>query len=124
MSNPTMIAVDLAKNVFEIAVEREGRVCQRKRLNRKQMAEFFAKAPRSVVVMEACGTAHYWGRVIQSLNHEVRLLPAQLVKPYRHGNKTDRRDTEGILKGARDERIRPVPVKSVQQQSIGFLHRL
>ena len=57
MSNPTMIAVDLAKNVFEIAVEREGRVCQRKRLNRKQMAEFFAQAPRSVVVMEASATS-------------------------------------------------------------------
>jgi transposase len=124
MSNPTMIAVDLAKNVFEIAVEREGRVCQRKRLNRKEMAEFFAQAPRSVVVMEACGTAHYWGRVIQSLGHEVRLLPAQRVKPFQHRNKTDRRDAEGILKAAGDERIRPVPVKSVQQQSIGFLHRL
>ncbi len=62
MENPTTIAVDLSKSVFEIAVERQGRIRQRKRLSRRQMAEFFSQCERATVVMEACGSSHYWGR--------------------------------------------------------------
>src|SRR5664280_23587 len=90
MENPTTIAIDLSKNVFEIAVERQGRICQRKRLNRRQMVEFFSQCPSATVLMEACGSSHYWGRVLQRLGHDVRLLPPQHVKPYVLGNKTDR----------------------------------
>jgi transposase len=124
MENPTTIAVDLSKSVFEIAVEREGRICQRKRLNRRQMIEFFSRCERATVVMEACGSSHYWGRVIQDLGHDVRLLPPQHVKPYVLGNKTDRRDTEAILSARHRESIVPVPVKTIEQQTIVFLHRL
>ena len=82
MENPTTIAVDLSKSIFELAVEREGRICQRKRLNRRQMVEFLAQCPSATVVMEACGSSHYWGRRLSSLGHDVRLLPPQHVKPY------------------------------------------
>ena len=124
MENPTTIAVDLSKNVFEVAVERQGRICQRKRLSRRQMTEFFSQVERAAVVMEACGSSHYWGRKLQGLGHEVRLLPPQHVRPYVLGDKTDRRDCEAILSARHRESIVPVPVKSVEQQSIVCLHRL
>jgi transposase len=124
MENPTTVAVDLSKSVFEVAVERQGRICQRKRLSRRQMTEYFSQCERATVVMEACGSSHYWGRKLQKLGHEVRLLPPQHVRPYVVGNKTDRRDCEAILSARHREAIVPVPVKSVEQQSIACLHRL
>ena len=124
MENPMTIAVDLSKNVFEIAVERQGHICQRKRLNRRQMVELFSQCPSATVLMEACGSSHYWGRVLQRLGHDVRLLPPQHVKPYVLGNKTDRRDAEAILSARHRESIVPVPVKSIEQQSVTVLHRL
>jgi transposase len=124
MENPTTIAVDLSKSVFEIAVERQGRICQRKRLNRRGMVEFFAQCEGATVVMEACGSSHYWGRRLKSLGHDVRLLPPQHVRPYVLGNKTDRRDAEAILSARHREAIVAVPVKSIEQQAVAFLHRV
>jgi len=124
MENPTTIAVDLFKNVFEIAVEREGRICQRKRLSRRQMVPFFSQVAAATVVMEACGSSHHWGRTLGGLGHTVRLLPAQHVKPYRIGQKTDRRDVEAILAARHREDVVPVPVKTLEQQTIASLHRL
>jgi transposase len=92
MENPTTIAVDLSKDVFEVAVEREGRVLERKRLRRKQVVAYFSEQPAATVVMEACGSSHHWGRVIGGLGHGVELLPAQHVSKCRIGEKTDRRD--------------------------------
>ena len=124
VGNPTTIAVDLSKSVFEVVLERQGRICQRKRLNRRQMGEYFSLCERATVVMEACGSSHYWGRRLQRLGHDVRLLPPQHVRPYVLGNKTDRRDAEAILAARHRETIAPVPVKSVEQQSIAWLHRM
>jgi Transposase and inactivated derivatives len=124
MENPTTIAIDLSKSVFEIAVERGGRICQRKRLNRREMITFLSQCPKATVLMETCGTSHYWGRKAQELGHDVRLLPAQRVAKNRIGNKTDRRDTGAILRSGTDERVVPVPVKSVEQQTIVSLHRI
>jgi transposase len=124
MENPTTVAVDLSKSVFEVALERHGRICLRRRLSRRQMTEFFSQCERATVVMEACGSSHYWGRKLQRLGHEVRLLPPQHVRPYVLGSKTDRRDCEAILSARHREAIVPVPVKSVEQQSIACLHRL
>ena len=116
MQNDTRIAVDLAKAVFEIAVsDRPGRVARRERLPRAQFLTFFAQQPAATVVMEACGSAHFWGRRIESLGHKVTLLPPHQVRPYVQRNKTDRTDAKGILEASRNEDIRPVPVKSVAQ---------
>ena len=76
------------------------------------------------VIMEACGTAHYWGRRCQARDLRVRLLPVQYVRPYVRRNKTDRTDTEAMLEAARCGGIRPVPVKTVEQQTLQALHRV
>ena len=124
MAEHTTIAVDIAKNVFEIAVSSEpGRIVQRRRLSRGQMLREFTSREPATVVMEACGSAHYWGRQLQTLGHQVLLLPARHVGPYRLGNKTDRSDAAALLEAQRNERILPVPVKTVSQQALGFLHR-
>ena len=125
MQNDTRIAVDLAKSVFEIAVsDRPGRVSRRERLPRSQCVDFFAQQPAATVVMEACGSAHYWGRRIEQLGHQVLLLPPHHVRPYVRRNKTDRADAKGILEASRNEEIHPVPVKTVAQQVLTTLHRL
>lgn len=123
--NTTHIAVDLAKSVFQIAVSHSpGRVAEDHRLSRARFRSFFLHRPPSHVLMEACGSAHHWGREIQALGHQVSLLPASHVARYRIGNKTDRADTRAILEAARNEKITPVPVKSLDQQAITALHRL
>ena len=125
MEHPTTIAVDLAKSVFEVAVSREpGRVCQRRRLSRGQMAAFFANRPAATVLMEACGTAHFWGRLLRGFGHRVLLLPAQHVCRYRLRDKTDAADALALLEAHRNEKIIPVPVKDLCQQSIAALHRI
>jgi transposase len=125
MQNDTLIAVDLAKVVFEVGVSRHtGRVDRRHRLNRAQFLPFFANHPPAVVIMEACGSAHHWGREIRRLGHTVVLLPPRQVRPYVVGNKTDRTDVKGLLEAYRNKDIKPVPVKSIEQQILGSLHRL
>lgn len=74
--------------------------------------------------MEACGSAHHWGRELEALGHTVRLLPPADVARYRDGNKTDRADAIAILEAARNEAIDPVPVKTLEQQALTSLHRL
>lgn len=125
MDKPTTIAVDLANSVFEIAVSKEaGRVCQRRRVTRSQMASFFVAHPAATVLMEACGSAHHWGRLLESQGHKVRLLPPHHVRRYRLGNKTDRADADALLEAGRNEQILPVPVKTVGQQTLTALHAL
>lgn len=119
------VAVDIAKDVFEIAVsDKPGRVCQRRRLSRSRFLQYFTTIETSTVLMEACGSSHYWGREIQNLGHTVVLLPPHLVRPYRHSNKNDRADAKAILEAHRNEEIHPVPIKSVEQQVLSSLHRL
>ena len=122
----TTLAVDLAKDVFEVAWAGEtGRVLQQKRLSRRQFEQVVdALGPGTVVVMESCGTAHYWGRRCQARGATVRLLPAQYVRPYVRRNKTDRTDTEALLEAHRCGGIQSVPVKTVEQQTLQALHRV
>jgi len=121
----TTIAVDLAKSVFEVAVsDRPGRVGERQRLNRPALLPYFAQREPATVLLEACGTAHFWARELEGLGHRVRLLPAQHVRRYRQGNKTDRADAKALLEAFRNEEIRPVPVKTPAQQELTALHRL
>ena len=112
------IAVDLAKSVYQVAESvRSGQVVQRKRLNREAFRRYIQEQAEPVEwVMEACGTAHYWGRVAQSLGHRVKLIHARYVRPYRRRNKTDRNDCDAMLEAARCKDIYPVPVKSHEQQ--------
>lgn len=125
MEHPTTIAVDLAKSVFEVSISQEpGRVCQRKRLTRTQFARFLTHQPPATILMEACGTAHYWARLAQNAGHRPMLLPVQHVCRYRLTNKTDHADTRALLEAHRNEKISPVPVKTTAQQAIASLHRI
>lgn len=120
-----LVAVDLAKDVFEVAVSREaGRVAATRRLPRDRFLAFFDPLPPAVVVMEACGTSHHWARALAALGHQPRLLPPAQVRPYRHRNKTDKADAKALLEAFRNEAIHPVPVKSKAQQSVGLVHRM
>jgi transposase len=123
--NATIVAVDLAKNIFEIAAaDADWRIGQRSRLPRAKFFGFFVQLKPCQVVMEACGSAHYWARRIGALGHTVRLLPAHYVKPYVRRNKTDRADAAALLEAARCAGIHEVPVKTVEAQKIQSLHRL
>lgn len=119
------VAIDLAKDVFELAFADEHQhLLERRRLTRRSFAEAFDNVPPRRVVMEACGTAHYWARRFQRCGHTVKLLPAHAVRPYVRGNKTDRTDAAGLLEADRCGAIRPVPVKTPEQQGIQGLHRI
>ena len=125
MKDHTLIAVDVAKSVFEIVVSHEaGTVHERARVPRNKFLAFFVQRPAATVIMEACGSAHHWGREIQRLGHQVVLLPAHQVRPYVLRNKTDRTDAKGLLEAYRNDDIHRVPVKSVEQQTLMALHRL
>ena len=118
------IAIDIAKDVFEVGVfNQAGRNIRRKRLSRDAFRLFLSTSEKSLVVTEACGTAHYWAREARSFGHEVRLLPPAHVKPFRRGNKTDRTDVNAIHDASRSHGIRSVPVKSVEQQNLQLVHR-
>lgn len=123
--NATTVAIDIAKDVFELAfADDSGQIIERKRLRRSAFARTFDNRPPLQLVMEACGSAHFWARYLQARGFKVVLLPAQHVKPYVRGNKTDRADVDGILRAFLVGNLTPVPVKSVQQQGIQALHRL
>lgn len=124
--NGIHIAVDLAKSVFQIVeCNASGKILSRKRLNRTQF-QYYLIGPRenATIIMEDCGTAHYWGRVAQAAGHRVVLLHAHYVKPYRRRNKTDRNDSDAILNAFRSNNLTPVPVKTSQQQQVQQLHCL
>ena len=122
--NATSVAVDLAKKVFELAVaDGHWRVGERARLTRAQFERWFDNRDVALVVMEACGSAHYWARRFQAQGIEVRLLPAQYVRAYVKRNKTDAADAVALLEAVRAADIKPVAVKSVEQQALQALHR-
>ena len=124
-SRATTLAVDLAKDVFELAfADAGGRIIERKRLRRGPFAVCLNNRTPLRIVMEACGSAHAWARRFQRQGHTVTLLPAQHVRPYVRRNKTDRADAAGLLEAARCGDIRPVPVKTPEQQGTQGLHRI
>lgn len=122
--NATTVAVDLAKNVFELVVaDGHWKINERARLTRSQFERWFDNRSVKTVIMEACGSAHHWGRLLGSRGIEVRLLPAQYVRAYVKRNKTDAADAAALLEAARAEDIKPVAVKSEEQQALQALHR-
>ena len=96
----------------------------RLRVSRPKLVSFFAKQSAATVLLEACGSAHFWARTLRRLGHDVVLLPPHLVRPYRRGSKNDRADTKALLEAYRNEELLPVPIKSVRQHTLAALHRL
>ena len=112
------IGVDTSKYIFQLhGVDSAEQPVLRKRLGRKQVLEFFAKLPPTVIGMEACGASQYWARELGKLGHEVKLMAPQLVKPYVARNKNDARDAEGLCEAMSRPTMRFVPVKSAEQQA-------
>lgn len=119
------IGVDLAKRVFAVhGVDRQGNTVLKKTLRRDQMVPFFTKLSSCIVAMEACGSAHYWARKLQSLHHQVKLIAPQFVKPYVKGNKHDAADAAAICEAASRPSMRFVSVKSEISQAVLALHRV
>lgn len=123
-ASATVVGVDLAKSVFQLAVaDASWRVVEQHRLTRSQFERWFVNRSIGLVVMEACGSAHHWARWLNGLGIEVRLLPAAYVRAYVKRNKTDAADACALLEAARCAEIRPVRVKSIEQQALQALHR-
>jgi len=116
--------LDLAKNVFQIhAIGSDGEVLVRRKLRRAEVLRFFTDLPACLVGIEACASAHYWGRELMALGHEVRLMPPAYVKPYVKRGKTDAADAEAICEAVTRPTMRFVAVKTVEQQAVLMLHK-
>ena len=97
MEEVSIIGLDLAKRRLQAHGARaDGGVAFRKTLSRDRVLAFLAERPRCVVAMEACGSAHHWGRAIGALGHEVRLIAPIYVKPFVRRQKNDAADAEAI----------------------------
>lgn len=124
MSMISVIGLDIAKNIFQVhAVDETGLVLDRRRVRRGKLMGYFSKLELCLIGIEACATAHFWGRELLALGHEVRLIPPQYVKPYVKRNKTDAADAEAICEAVSRPSMRFVGIKSEQQQAILVLHR-
>ena len=120
----TMIGVDLAKNVFVLhAATMAGEVRYRKKLSRGQFLRFLSEQPPAIVIMEACGSAHYWARELVKVGHEVRLIAPQYIRPFVKRQKNDAADAEAIVIAARQPEMRFVPPKTADQQARAVLFR-
>lgn len=119
----TVIGLDLAKSVFQVhGINAEGEVIVRRKLSRSRVLAYFEKLEPCLVGMEACATAHHWGREIRALGHEVKLMPPQFVKPYLKSQKNDMRDAEAICEAVTRPTMRFVPIKTPEQQAVLALH--
>lgn len=125
MNKVTLLAVDLAKEVFQVAgfTDRMKEDFNRQ-IKRKDLHTFMARQPACEVVMEACYSSHYWARSFQQMGHRVRLLPAQHVTPFVRGNKSDHNDAVAIAEASHRPNIIAVPIKTVEQKDIQSLHRI
>ena len=120
MEQVSIIGIDLAKRSFQVHGARaDGSVAFRRKLGREKVLDFVASQPHCVVAMEACASAHYWGREIGKLGHEVRLIPPIYVKPFVKRQKNDAADAEAICEAAQRPTMRFVAVKGEEQQGTG-----
>ena len=118
------IGIDLAKSVFQVhGVDTAGKVVLTKKLRRSQVRALFEKLPACLVGMEACATAHHWARELESLGHDVRLMPASYVKAYVKRGKNDAADAAAICEAVTRPSMRFVPIKTIEQRSALMLHR-
>lgn len=125
MAKHNLISIDLAKNVFQVCcMTKTQKVTINKSISRDELGIFIAQQEPTTIAMEACYSSHYWARRFETLGHKVLLLPAQHVKPFVRGNKSDHNDAVAIAETALRPNIKPVPVKNLEQQDIQVLHRL
>ena len=126
MEEITLVGIDLAKeSIHFVGQNHRGRCVLRKRTMREKLLEILLQLPQTCrIAMEACASAHYWGRELHSRGYEVRLIAPQFVAPFRKSQKNDYNDAEAICEAASRESMRFVAVKSAEQQSLLTLHRI
>jgi transposase len=120
----SMIGLDTAKSVFQIhGVDETGKAEIRRKIRRNDLISFFETQPACTVVMEACGAAHHWARMLTGLGHRVKLIAPEAVKPFvKKGKKNDAADAAAICEAASRPDAKFVSAKSVEQQGILALH--
>ena len=120
----TMIGLDTAKSVFQIhAVNETGKAEMKRKLSRNDLIPFFKKQDSCTVVLEACGAAHHWARILTGLGHEVKLIAPEAVRPFvKKGKKNDAADAAALCEAASRPDIKFVPMKTTEQQAILALH--
>ena len=119
------IGVDLAKNVMQVfGVNRQGKRAFSRTVKRADFAAFMAQLPACLVGMEACGSAHYWGRELRRMGHEVKLMAPHFVTPYRKNSKNDSNDAEAICEAVSRPNMRFVAIKDPEQQAVLVVHRV
>jgi transposase len=119
-----MIGLDTAKSIFQIhGTDGAGRAAIRRKLSRGELIPFFAKQKACVVVMEACGAAHHWARLLTGFGHDVKLIAPEAVRPFvKKGKKNDAADAAALCEAASRPDMKFVPVKEPKQQGILALH--
>ncbi len=125
MNDITLLAIDLAKNAFQLhGVDKSGKLALKKRVQRENLVETIANLPPCKIVMEACGSSNYWARKFIGFGHTAQLISPQHVKPFVKGSKTDAHDAEAIAIASLLERTPSVPIKSIEAQDIQMMHRI
>jgi transposase len=121
----TTAGLDIAKNKFYFyGVNQAGKKVKKRMLTRSEVLPFFSTIAPTLVVIESCGSANYWGRKLQQLGHEVKLIAPQYVVPYRRKNKNDFNDAEAIAEAAQRSNMTFVPIKSIEQQDVQMVLRI
>jgi len=124
MGEVSTIGLDIGKSVFQVhGVDVVGAVVIRKRVSRARVLEFFGELPPCLIGIEACPSAHHWGRELQVLGHMVRLVPPSYVKAYLKRSKNDANDAAAICEAVTRPSMRFVPIKTKEQQTALMLHR-
>ena len=124
MGDVSTIGLDIAKSVFQVhGVDVAGAVVIRKRVSRAKVFEYFRDLPPCLVGIEACPSAHHWGRELQTLGHTVKLIPPNYVKAYLKRSKNDANDAAAICEAVTRPSMRFVPIKTKEQQTALMLHR-
>lgn len=124
MNTLQTIGVDLAKNVIQVSVvSKTNKERMNKDFSRAKFKGFLAKQKPSLVAFEACASAHYWARQAVNFGHQVKILPAMAVAPYRQGHKTDKNDALAVAECAVRPNIKEAPLKSVEQQGMQSIQR-
>src|SRR5262250_239948 len=119
------IGIDLGKTTFHlVALGERNKILLRRKFSRSQLLAYTANLPSSLIGLEACAGSHFLGSVLREQGHQVRLIPAQFVKPYRKTNKNDFLDAEAIAEAVTKQNMRFVQIKSQEQLDIQAMHRV
>jgi transposase len=123
--NNSVISIDLAKNVFQVCeFNRYHKSTFNKKVRRNKLLDTVRQLEPKRIVMEACYSANYWGRVFESMGYDVNLIPPHQVKPFVVGNKNDHNDALAIGEASFRDTTVFVRIKTLQQQDMQSLHRI